>query len=46
MKTLIIYFTDSKKHYQIIKPLYKPEGGWYELAHAITGGNFHSIEVI
>jgi len=44
MKTLIIYFTEDKKSYQIVKPTREFNNDWSGLVQAITKGNYHSYE--
>jgi len=44
MKTLIIYFTEDKKSYQIVRPTRAFNSDWNGLVQAITKGNYHSYE--
>lgn len=56
MKTIIIYFTEDKKNFQVIRPTSKFKGQVSELVHQITKSNlekgfgyqknYHSFEII
>ena len=50
MKTIVIYFTEDKKNFQVIKPSPKFDGQVSKLVQHITksGGyqkNYHSFEI-